>query len=223
MVPGIVEDRVSALRRRLESPPVARFYEESIRHAFTPLSSPLRAGARSGWLRDHGPAGEVRSVVDLGCGRGHDLRLMAKACNPKLAVGVDLSQVLLAEAARAARTESLPNVAFVRSNITDLPFIDASFGWANIYGLLHRVETPKQTMEQIAALLEPEGVFTCLTTHRLKHGSKGLGQRIISQVGRIHLFSRGDLESMLEEGNMELDELSPFGTVALLAAHRNQG
>lgn len=223
MVPGIVEDRISALRRRLESPPVAKLYEESIRHAFTPLSSPLRADARSSWLREHGPSGEVRAIVDLGCGRGHDLRVMSDTCSPKLSIGVDLSHVLLAESARRARTESRQGVASIRADIADLPFLDASFGWVSSFGVLHRLEAPKGVVEGIAALLEPEGAFTCLTTHRLPHGSKRLGQKLVGLLGRVHLFSRGELEAMVDGASMELEELAPYGPVALLSASRNQG
>jgi SAM-dependent methyltransferase len=223
MVPGIVEDRLSALRRRLESPPVAKLYEERLRHFLTPLSSSLRADARADWLRSSRPRGEVRALVDLGCGRGADLRTMLESCRPKLAVGVDLSHVLLAEAAREARAASLENVVFVRANIADLPFRDASFGWASAFGVLHRLEQPAAVLQRIASILEPEAVFTCLTTHRLEGGSKSLGQHLVGRLGQIHLFDRERLEVMLDEACLELQRLEPFGSVSLLTARRCQG
>jgi SAM-dependent methyltransferase len=223
MVPGIVEDRVSALRRRLESPPVAKLYEERLRHLFTPLASPLRAPDRAAWLRDHAPAAGVRAVVDFGCGRGVDLEVMRDAATPKLALGVDLSQVLLAEAARTARERERPNVVFLRADLEDHPLVGPRFAWASCYGVLHRLGRPRQALASLAALLEPGAPFTCLTTVRLPRGGLALGQHALGAIGRVHVFDRDDLEVMVRDAGIELEELRSYGPVALLAGRRAQG
>lgn len=223
MVPGIVEDRVSALRQRLESPPVANFYEERLRHLFTPLASPLRAPERAAWLRDHAPAAGARAVVDFGCGRGADLEVMREAASPRLALGIDLSHVLLAEAARTAREQERPNVAFLRANLEELPLVGPRFAWASCYGVLHRLRRPGPALAALASLLEPGARFTCLTTVRLPPGALALGQHALGAVGRVHVFGRDDLEVMVRGAGLELEELRSYGPVALLAGRRAQG
>lgn len=97
-------------------------------------------------------AGET--VVDLGCGRGQDvLRAAARVGPGGLAVGVDLSEEMLAEAAR--RTAGAANVRLVRSPFAplDLPSGLADVAFSNcainhapdkeaVFRELHRVLRP---------------------------------------------------------------------------------
>lgn len=221
MIPEVVEDKLSALRRRIESPPMARLYEETLRHLFTPLASPLRFADRASWLRQHAPSQNVHALIDFGCGRGSDLEVMQEASSPELALGIDISQVLLAEAARAARQAGRKNAAFIRANLEALPFDGAVFGWSSCYGVLHRLRHPAQTLASIASLLEPGAQVTCLTTFRLAEGALSLGQQALGSVGRVHLFSRDDLEAMFRDASLEMTDFRTFGPVALLAGGRS--
>ena len=220
MVPEIVEDRLTAVRRRIESPPVARLYEETFRHVFTPLSSTLRTAERSEWLREHAPTDGVRAIVDFGCGRGSDLELMREASPSELALGIDLSTVLLAEAARSAREGGHKNMAFIRANLEALPFDGALFGWGSCYGVLHRLSNPRAALAKAAALLLPGASFTCLTTMKLPSGVVHVGQQMLGAVARVHVFSRDDLKAMFEAASLELLDMKTFGPVALLTGRR---
>lgn len=220
MVPEIVEDKLTALRRRFESPPMARLYEETLRHLFTPLASPLRSTDRTAWLRAHAPAEAVRAIVDFGCGRGGDLEVMQDVTASELALGIDISQVLLAEAAQAARHAGRKNVVFIRAHLENLPFRGDHFGWASLYGVLHRLKRPREALATIASLLEPQAPVTCLTTYRLEGDALALGQRALGGVGRVHLFDRDDLEGMFDDASLDLTELETYGPVALLAGKR---
>jgi SAM-dependent methyltransferase len=220
MVPSAVEDRLAVLRRRLERPSLVRWYEERLRHSLTPLASPLRAADRRQWLLRHRPVGEIRRIVDFGCGRGADLEAMRAAVGHEVALGVDLSYPLLAEAARDAREAGATNVAFVKADLDHLPFAPGGFGWASCYGVLHRVREPARALASMAATLDDGGVFVLLTTHRLTEGALAAGQRFVGAVGRVHLFDRRDVESMATAAGLVLDEWEAWGPVALVTAHR---
>jgi SAM-dependent methyltransferase len=220
MVPEIVEGRRADLRRRLESPPLLRLYEETFRHIPTPIASDIRGADRIAWIKDHAPAGPVERVVDLGCGRGRDLVVMRNERSPRLAVGIDSSRALLSGAATNARLAQHTGFAFVRADLQRPPLGTDLFDWANCNGVLHRLGDPASSLAGLAALLRPGGVFTCLTTLRLGDGPMEVGQRVLGRVARVHFFARDDLEGMFGRAGLEITDMKPFGAVVLVAARR---
>jgi len=65
------------------------------------------------------------TLVDLGCGRGRDVRRAAEAVGPTgSAIGVDVSQEMLARA-RSATPAEAANARFVRSDLEALDLPDA--------------------------------------------------------------------------------------------------
>jgi ubiquinone/menaquinone biosynthesis C-methylase UbiE len=55
-------------------------------------------------------------VVDIGCGTGQTTRDAARAASPGTALGLDLSDQMLARARQQAETEGLHNVSFVQAD-----------------------------------------------------------------------------------------------------------
>jgi ubiquinone/menaquinone biosynthesis C-methylase UbiE len=67
-------------------------------------------------------------VLDVGCGAGDFLRLLAPLVSPGDAVGIDLSETMIAEAcARSAVGPSTANIAFQIGDVQALPFEAGSF------------------------------------------------------------------------------------------------
>jgi SAM-dependent methyltransferase len=220
MVPALVETTADALRRRLESPPVAKFYEEHLRHFLTPLTSSLQPEQRDDWLSSHEGLAQNQTIVDLGCGRGMDLDVMAEAAQPRIALGIDASKVLLAEAARQARAAKHRNRLFLRARLEDLPLGQTDFAWANCYGVLHRLAEPDRVVRQLVPLLQPGGRFTCLTTLRLKDTMLSWGQRALAACAQVHLFASAELREQMEEAGLEIKQLKCFESVVLIDACR---
>ncbi|WP_176560189.1 class I SAM-dependent methyltransferase [Brevibacillus dissolubilis] len=94
------------------------------------------------------------SVLDLGCGVGHDsLRLKRHRLH---VAGLDISEVML-EAAK----EQVEGVSFIQGDFRNLPFDNSSYDgvWAN--GSLFYVtpEDLRRTLAEVARILRPGGVF----------------------------------------------------------------
>lgn len=79
-------------------------------------------GVRQSLIAELGPLSGME-VLDVGCGAGDNTRELAALVGPSgRIVGVDLSEVMLAEARRRGGT-----VEFVHGDMHELPFPDASF------------------------------------------------------------------------------------------------
>src|SRR3954454_2055957 len=67
-------------------------------------------------------------VLDVGCGTGNFTRDFARSAGPDgLGVGLDVSQTMLRRAVDDPRTANLDQVAYVRADAADAPFLDSSF------------------------------------------------------------------------------------------------
>jgi ubiquinone/menaquinone biosynthesis C-methylase UbiE len=72
----------------------------------------------------------ARRVLDIGCGSGQSTRDAARLARDGSALGVDLSESMLAEARRRASTEGLANVEFLRADAQVHAFDTATFDLA---------------------------------------------------------------------------------------------
>jgi SAM-dependent methyltransferase len=94
-------------------------------------------------------------ILDLGCGAGHDLVLLAAAALP--VVGVDASIVMLA----AARARTGGVVApLVRAAGERLPFRDASFSGCRIERVLMHVDAPEAVLDEAVRCVTSGGLIT---------------------------------------------------------------
>ena len=91
-------------------------------------------------------------VLDLGCGAGHDLRLLADA--GLRAIGLDLSRVMVAEASR--RVGSVTGL--VQGDGVELPFADASFDACRTERVLQHVTGPGAMLAEVARVVRPGGL-----------------------------------------------------------------
>lgn len=107
------------------------------------LHNTLRAGAR---------------VLDLGCGTGHAINLMAQAFPASQFVGLDNAPDPLA-AAEAERAElDLPNARFVRGDAAQLA-AEPSFDVITAFDAIHDQRSPATVLERVHNALAPGGVF----------------------------------------------------------------
>jgi ubiquinone/menaquinone biosynthesis C-methylase UbiE len=110
--------------------------------AFAPLK--LRAGLR---------------VLDVGCGTGDYLRIMAPLVAPGPAVGVDLSATLIASARRRA-DPGQAHVSFQIGDACGLPFADAAFDRVVANQILLHLAEPWRAVREMRRVLGPGGVLS---------------------------------------------------------------
>jgi ubiquinone/menaquinone biosynthesis C-methylase UbiE len=110
--------------------------------AFAPLK--LRAGLR---------------VLDVGCGTGDHLRIMAPLVAPGPAVGVDLSATLIASAQRRTAPD-LAHVSFQVGDACELPFADGAFDRVAANQILLHLADPWRAVAEMRRVLRPGGLLS---------------------------------------------------------------
>lgn len=144
---------------------------------------------RIDWLKI--PQGGI--ALDIGCGPGNVTSALARAAGPAgLALGIDLSEPMLA---RAVRAESGPNVGFLRADAQRLPFRDNTVDAIVSIAALQLIPEPHLALAEAARVLRPGGrlIVGVPTTGRV---ARSLA-RLIPQAG-AHAFGHDELGGMLE-------------------------
>lgn len=99
---------------------------------------------------------EGERILDVGCGTGGAVRALASSFPIARAVGVDLSETMIAEA--RARTEvSTAPVEFVVGDAHELPFPDNSFDAAYSVRVFEIIGEPRRALSEMARVLAPGG------------------------------------------------------------------
>jgi ubiquinone/menaquinone biosynthesis C-methylase UbiE len=118
--------------------------QKSPTHFFAPLA--LRPGL---------------NVLDVGCGTGDFLRLLAPVVSLGKAVGLDLSETMIAEAVQRS-AENCENLSFRVGSALELPFQDGSFDRILATQLLLHIPDPWSALAEMKRVLASSGVM-CVT------------------------------------------------------------
>ncbi len=119
------------------------FWQAADRIAFSGWKKEIKDGA---WL------------LDVGCAQGrstfwfmdHDIQIVA----------FDISKKLVRQAIDRYRSGShQARATFFVTDATHFPFVDHTFDYALVYGVLHHLPDPPQACREIARLLKPGGVY----------------------------------------------------------------
>lgn len=100
------------------------------------------------------------TVVDVGCGAGMDLLLAARAVGPAgRAIGVDMTDAMLAKAAAAARAAGLANVELRQGDLLELPLESDSADVVISNGVLNLAPDKRRAFSEVFRVLRPGGRF----------------------------------------------------------------
>ena len=162
------------------------------------------------------PAGAT--VVDVPCGGGVAFRALDGDRRLR-DLAVDLDEAMLGRARRRASAAGLEQVEFIRADMRELPFEDASVDVCLSYSGLHMIPDPDRALIELGRCLRPGGRLAGSTF--VSDG--GLRQRVIFGLGRLtgHVAPAGstsDLERWLERAGLDQIEIVPGDGFALFDA-----
>lgn len=103
-------------------------------------------------------------VVDIGCGTGHCVNLMARAFAASSFVGYDVLEESLGRARAEAAAMGLTNVAFERRDCSALDEVADRFDVVTAFDVIHDLAFPAEALAGIESLLTDDGVFVMVDT-----------------------------------------------------------
>jgi len=104
-------------------------------------------------------------VLEVGCGPGHALRLMAARVSRGTIHGIDPSPVMLAQARRRnQRACTAGRIRLCRARAEQLPFADSSFDKILAVNVAYFWLDPVGTLAEIRRVLRPRGVLSVYVT-----------------------------------------------------------
>src|SRR4029453_18575689 len=100
-------------------------------------------------------------VIDIGCGSGHAVNLMAETYPPSRFVGLDIADIGLATGAAEAKQKGLTNVRFLNQ---DAATLDGSeqYDFITTFDAVHDQTRPDLVLSGIASSLRPGGRILCV-------------------------------------------------------------
>jgi 2-polyprenyl-3-methyl-5-hydroxy-6-metoxy-1,4-benzoquinol methylase len=96
-------------------------------------------------------------VLDIGCGQGHAVNVLAKAFPASRVHGIDRSEEGIAAARAEAEKKGLANADFQVGDCSELPA--DSYDLITAFDVIHDLAQPTRTLEAIAGALREGGVF----------------------------------------------------------------
>lgn len=100
-------------------------------------------------------------VLDVGCGRGRALMLMARAFPASRFTGIDLSQAAIDWAMAEARRQRLDNLLFLPRDLSDFDRTapEGSFDFVTTFDAIHDQARPLAVLKGIRRALADDGVY----------------------------------------------------------------
>jgi SAM-dependent methyltransferase len=103
-----------------------------------------------------------RRGLDIGCGEGHNTRLLAR--RGARMTGIDVAQAFIARASEAESAEPL-GIAYRVASALELPFAEASFDFATAFMSLMDMPAPDHALAEAARVLAPGGFLQFSICH----------------------------------------------------------
>jgi ubiquinone/menaquinone biosynthesis C-methylase UbiE len=143
-------------------------------------------------------------VLDVACGTGNFSRDFGRSVGAAgLVVGIDVSQTMLARAVEDTRASGLTNLAYVRGDAEELPFVDNSFDGVCCFAAFHLFRDPWRALDRMTAVLTPGGRIAIFTTARHRTAPVRTAEALMARRSGARLFEEREVARALEERGYE--------------------
>ena len=152
-------------------------------------------------------------ALDVGCGPGSVTASLAHAVGPDgLALGVDISEPMLA---RAVRAETGPQIGFLRADAQRLPLRAETVDAVVSIAVLQLIPDPTAALAEMARVLRPGGRLSVMVP------TAGRAARLWRKLPKAgaHLFDEDELGDILEDHGFVSVRTKNFGTFNGCAAN----
>jgi len=137
-------------------------------------------------------------VLDVACGPGNFTRSFGRTVGESgLAVGIDASPSMLERGARDLLRDRAGNVALVRGDATDLPFLAGSFDAVCCFAALHLFSDPHAALEDMTRVLAPGGRIAVMTSVRRQVQLKPL-KPVLERTSGMRVFEYDEIVTQLQ-------------------------
>jgi len=146
------------------------------------------------------PGVDGLSGLDVGCGEGHNTRLVAG--RGARMVGIDISGNFVRHATAAEEAEPL-GIRYERASAAELPFEDASFDFAVAFMSLMDMPEVEGVLAEVFRILRPGGFFQfsiehpCFTTPHRKTLRDERGRAYAREVGGYFRQEDGEVQEWI--------------------------
>jgi arsenite methyltransferase len=153
-------------------------------------------------------------ALDVGCGPGNVTASLARAAAPDgLALGVDISEPMLA---RAVRAEAGEHVGFVRADAQRLPFRDETFDAVVSIAMLQLIPEPSAALAEMVRVLRPGARMAVMVPTA---GRAGALMRLLPDGG-AHFFTDDEIADTLEDLGLVRLRSKNIGTIQWVRGKR---
>jgi ubiquinone/menaquinone biosynthesis C-methylase UbiE len=116
-------------------------------------------------------------VLEIGCGRGIALPVLARHLAPARLVGLDVDPTLLDEAGRRL-SSSATRAELVLGDVRRLPFPDGDFDLIIDFGTCFHIDRADKALREVSRALVPGGIFATETklNQLFSHPLRSLGR-----------------------------------------------
>jgi arsenite methyltransferase len=157
------------------------------------------------------PSGGI--ALDVGSGPGNVTAQLARAAGPNgLALGVDISEPMLA---RAVRAEAGPQVGFLRADAQQLPLRDETVDAAISVAMLQLIPNPAVALAEIARVLKPGGRVAVM----VPTAGAGVLARVLP-AGGAYFFTEDEIGDTFENLGLAGVRVKSFGNIQWVRAKR---
>jgi arsenite methyltransferase len=162
---------------------------------------------RTEWLNI--PPGGI--ALDVGCGTGSVTASLARAAGPDgLALGVDISEPMLA---RAVRAEAGPQIGFLRADAQRLPLRDQTVDAVISVAVLQLLPDPAAALAEMVRVLRLGGRLAVMVP------TAGLPARLL-RILPVHLFGEDEIGDILEDRGFIGVRTKSFGAIQWVRGKR---